>query len=52
VRGNRFTVVMPGGSVTVQVDDAWRVRLTGEAQIVFEGVIAEPVVAGWSSTGA
>jgi diaminopimelate epimerase len=49
VRGDRFTVVMPGGPVTVEVDDAWRVRLTGEAQIVFEGVIPDAVVRGWSS---
>lgn len=37
VTGDRFEVRMPGGSVRVEIDAEWRVRLTGEAGIVFEG---------------
>lgn len=37
VSGHRFEVRMAGGAVTVQIDDDWGVRLTGEARIVFSG---------------
>jgi diaminopimelate epimerase len=50
VSGDRFQVAMPGGAVDVQIDSAWRVRLTGAAQIVFEGEVPAAVMAGWEST--
>lgn len=34
-------VRMPGGDVAVEVDDDWGVRLTGEARLVFRGVVDE-----------
>ncbi|MGK7312303.1 MAG: diaminopimelate epimerase [Candidatus Longimicrobiales bacterium M2_2A_002] len=40
-------VRMPGGVVTVERDDDGRLHLTGEAVIVFEGEVAEAVVAAW-----
>lgn len=40
-------VRMPGGAVRVQVDEEWRVRLTGEAGVVFSGRVGEGVVRGW-----
>lgn len=42
------TVVMPGGSVTVERGGMGELYLTGEAGVVFEGVVADPVVAAWS----
>ncbi len=50
VAGNAFIVSMEGGEVAVAIDDGWRVRLTGPAQVVFEGTVPEAVVAGWSRT--
>lgn len=47
--GPSFVVAMQGGEVAVEIDAAWRVRLTGPAQIVFEGTVSDGVVAGWSS---
>ena len=35
-------VRMDGGSVTVEIDGAWNVVLTGEARIVFRGQVAVP----------
>ena len=40
-------VRMPGGAVTVERDDDGRLLLTGPAVVVFEGVLAEDVLAGW-----
>lgn len=40
-------VVMPGGAVTIDRDEAGRLHLTGAAGIVFEGRIPEAVVRGW-----
>jgi diaminopimelate epimerase len=44
---HRVRVRMPGGTVQVEIDDEWRVRLTGEAQGVFEGEVRPEVVEGW-----
>jgi len=46
--GPSFVVAMEGGEVAVVIDHAWRVRLTGAAQIVFEGTVPDAVLAGWS----
>jgi diaminopimelate epimerase len=48
VTGPRLQVRMPGGLLEVEVGDGWRLRLTGPAQVVFEGWLAGPVVAGWA----
>ncbi len=37
VSGGRFEVRMPGGAVHVEIDDDWRLHLTGEAGIVLRG---------------
>ncbi len=37
VSGSRFSVRMPGGTVTVEIDEEWDVHLTGEARMVFRG---------------
>lgn len=42
--GHRFEVRMEGGSVMVEIDDEWRVHLTGEARMVYTGVLEE----GWT----
>ncbi len=41
-------VVMPGGALRVRIHDDWLVRLTGTAQIVYEGTVPGDVVTGWS----
>lgn len=41
VAGHRFQVRMDGGAVDVEIDDEWRVRLTGEARVVYVGVLEE-----------
>jgi diaminopimelate epimerase len=51
VEGDRFRVRMPGGSVDVEVDPDWSVRLAGPAQIVFEGSVPAGVLQGWSRAG-
>jgi diaminopimelate epimerase len=43
----RVEVRMPGGSLVVRVAGDWRTRLTGSAQIVYEGTVPGRVVAGW-----
>lgn len=49
VSGERFRVAMRGGDVDVRIDHAWRVRLTGAAQLVFEGEIPAAVMRAWSA---
>jgi diaminopimelate epimerase len=50
--GRRVEVRMPGGVVEVEVDDAWRLRLTGPAQILYEATLAEGVVGAWAQEQA
>jgi diaminopimelate epimerase len=47
----RIAVRMPGGTLRVVIDDAWRLRLTGAAQIVHEGAVPAGVVAAWRGAG-
>ncbi len=47
IDADAVTVSMPGGSVTVERDEAGGLYLTGEAGVVFEGVVADQTVAGW-----
>jgi diaminopimelate epimerase len=47
VESGTLRVRMPGGVLAVRIADDWRVRLTGPAQIVFEGRIPAGVLAGW-----
>lgn len=42
------TVDMPGGAVVVERDGTGGLHLTGEAVIVFQGEIADSVLAGWT----
>jgi diaminopimelate epimerase len=51
VEARSLRVRMPGGSLDVRIDDAWRVRLTGPAQIVYEGRVAAGVLRGWERGG-
>jgi diaminopimelate epimerase len=43
VAERRLQVRMPGGQLAVEIDDGWGVRLTGGAQIVFEGALLGPL---------
>jgi diaminopimelate epimerase len=43
VAERRLQVRMPGGRLDVEIDDGWGVRLTGGAQIVFEGTLLGPL---------
>ena len=45
-QGPELRVRMPGGTVTVEVDGDLEVRLTGSAQMVFEGRVRAEVVEG------
>lgn len=47
VSAAELQVRMPGGAVVVEIDDDWRVWLTGEARVVFRGWLEEGVVEGW-----
>lgn len=47
VDGSRVRVEMPGGALEVDVDDGWRVHLSGPAQIVYEGWIPSGVLQAW-----
>lgn len=47
VTDRELQVRMRGGAVSVAVGEDWRVRLTGEAGVVFEGRVAEGVVRAW-----
>jgi diaminopimelate epimerase len=51
VAGGTLRVRMPGGILDVRIDDDWRVRLTGPAQIVYEGRVPAAVLAGWGDAG-
>lgn len=48
IDADTVTVRMPGGAVEVERGEAGELYLTGEAEVVFEGVVADQVVAGWA----
>jgi diaminopimelate epimerase len=52
LEGRRLRVRMPGGGLDVRIDDGWRVRLTGAAQIVYEGQVPAGVLSAWREGGA
>lgn len=48
VSERRLRVVMPGGELAVEVQDDWQIRLTGPAQILYEGDVPDAVVTAWA----
>lgn len=47
VSADTVTVEMRGGSVSVRVDEEYRLRLRGPARIVYEGAVVEEQVREW-----
>ena len=51
VDGERFEVRMRGGSLEVELDDDYALRLTGPAQIVYEATLDPAVLEAWRRNG-
>ncbi len=37
-------IVMPGGSLTIEIDDNWNIKMTGEVQEICNGLLSEELV--------
>jgi diaminopimelate epimerase len=48
VAQRNLRVVMPGGELAVEIHDDWQIRLTGPAQILYEGDVPDAVAAAWA----
>lgn len=51
IDGHVFEVGMPGGSVEVEIDESFDLRLTGPAQMVLSGTVEPAALEAWLRSG-
>jgi diaminopimelate epimerase len=40
----KVTIKMPGGQLTIEIDESWHIRMTGEVRQVAEGVLSDELI--------
>lgn len=44
--GRNLTISMPGGKLTIEIDDKWNLKMTGEVREIATGFLSKELVAG------
>ncbi len=45
--GRNLTVKMPGGSLQIEIDDAWNIKMTGEVREIASGILSAELIEGF-----